>query len=93
MARNFTLVILLGMVLGLIVGAICHQTLDEASAKALAGNLGLVTDVFLRLIKMIIAPLVFSTLIAGVAHMGDAKAIGRVGARPSAGFWPPRSAR
>lgn len=81
MARGFTLLILLGMVLGLVVGAVCHQALDAAAIKTLAANLGLVTDVFLRLIKMIIAPLVFSTLISGVAHMGDAKSIGRVGAK------------
>ena len=36
---------------------------------------------FLRLIKMIIAPLVFSTLVAGIAHMGDIAALGRVGIR------------
>src|SRR4029079_7696205 len=41
----------------------------------------LITDIFLRLIKMIIAPLVFSTLVVGVAHMGDTKAVGRIGAK------------
>src|SRR5262249_29305052 len=39
------------------------------------------TDIFLRLIKMIIAPLVFTTLVVGVAHLGDPKAIGRVGGK------------
>jgi Na+/H+-dicarboxylate symporter len=40
-----------------------------------------VTTLFLRLIKMIIAPLVFSTLVVGIAHMGDTGALGRVGLR------------
>jgi Na+/H+-dicarboxylate symporter len=39
------------------------------------------TTIFLHLIKMIIAPLVFSTLVAGIAHMGDTAALGRVGAK------------
>ena len=47
--------------------------------KEAGGYLSIITDVFLRLIKMIIAPLVFSTLVAGIAHMEDAAAIGRVG--------------
>ena len=49
-------------------------------------GLDLVTFVFLRLIKMIIAPLVFSTLVVGIAHMEDAAAIGRVGAKAIAWF-------
>ena len=44
------------------------------------------TDIFLRLIKMIIAPLVFSTLVVGVAHMGDPKVVGRVGAKAMVWF-------
>src|SRR5918995_759927 len=41
----------------------------------------MVTDIFLRLVKMIIAPLVFSTLVAGLAGMGDAGAVGRIGGK------------
>lgn len=64
--------ILLALVLGLGVGAWLHAAYDAAAAKAIAVNLGIVTDVFLRLIKMIIAPLVLSTLTVGIAHMGSA---------------------
>jgi len=46
------------------------------------GTFSLFTDIFLRLIKMIIAPLVFSTLVVGIAHMGDTAAIGRSASRP-----------
>jgi Na+/H+-dicarboxylate symporter len=43
--------------------------------------MSLVTTLFLRLIKMIIAPLVFSTLVVGIAKMGDAKEVGRIGVK------------
>src|ERR1041384_1836599 len=41
----------------------------------------LLADIFLRLIKMIVAPLVFSTLVVGVAKLGDIKAVGRIGGK------------
>jgi len=62
--------ILLALVLGLVSGWAIHARLMPADAKTVAANLGIVTDVFLRLIKMIIAPLVLSTLTVGIAHMG-----------------------
>ncbi|HZZ89599.1 MAG TPA: dicarboxylate/amino acid:cation symporter, partial [Caulobacteraceae bacterium] len=55
--------------------------LTPAGAKDAASNLSIVTDLFLRLIKMVIAPLVFSTLVTGIAHMEDTAAIGRVGVK------------
>ena len=54
---------------------------DPKTAKTIADYISLITDIFLRLIKMIIAPLVFSTLVVGVAHMGDTKAVGRIGGK------------
>jgi len=47
-----------------------HGHYAAPQAKAIAANLSILTDVFLRLIKMIIAPLVLSTLTVGIAHMG-----------------------
>ena len=80
MSRNFTLYIVIGMLLGLAAGAGAHATIhDPAALKDAAGYFGLITDVFLRLIKMIIAPLVFSTLVSGIAHLGAGSAVGRVG--------------
>jgi len=79
MNRLFTIFIVAAMVLGVAAGWAIHQYAAPDQAKAIAGNLSIVTDVFLRLIKMIIAPLVFSTLVAGIAHMEDAASIGRVG--------------
>ena len=73
---------MVGMVLGIVVGYICHNLApDEAAAKEIAGYFSIITDVFLRLIKMIIAPLVFGTLVSGIAGMKDSSSVGRIGVR------------
>ena len=72
----------IAMVLGIVVGYACHALAPTpAAAKEIAGYFGILTDIFLRLIKMIIAPLVFATLVAGLANMGDSKTVGRIGAK------------
>ena len=87
MAKRLTRYILIALVLGVIAGWVLNATLDDGSPasaerlKSIADYLSIVTALFLRLIKMIIAPLVFATLVAGIAHMGDVAALGRVGAR------------
>ena len=81
MSRRFTLFILLGMALGLVAGGLVNALATPADAARWAEGFGQVTNVFLRLIKMIIAPLVLSTLVAGIAHMGTGSAVGRVGAK------------
>ena len=81
MAKRLTLFILIGMVLGFLAGLTMHATLAGPALDQWAGYLTIFTDLFLRLIKMIIAPLVFSTLVVGVAHMGDTSALGRIGGR------------
>ena len=87
MAKRLTRFILLALVLGLIAGWAINAAIDDgtpesaARLKSIAEYLSIVTTLFLRLIKMIIAPLVFSTLVAGIAHMGDIAALGRVGLR------------
>jgi Na+/H+-dicarboxylate symporter len=80
--QRLTLIIFIGMLLGIAVGYACHSLWpDPQTAKTIAGYISLFTDIFLRLIKMIIAPLVFTTLVVGVAHMGDTKAVGRIGGK------------
>src|SRR6266566_2836415 len=87
MRSKLPTIILIGMVLGILVGYACHILWpDPKTAKTIADYISLLTDIFLRLIKMIIAPLVFSTLVVGVAHMGDTKAVGRIGAKAMAWF-------
>src|SRR3974390_2692728 len=87
MRSTLTTIILIGMVLGILVGYACHILWpDPTTARTIADYISLLTDIFLRLIKMIIAPLVFSTLVVGVAHMGDTKAVGRIGAKAMVWF-------
>jgi Na+/H+-dicarboxylate symporter len=78
--------IFLGMLAGIDVGWMCRQLLPTpAAAKTVAGYISLITDVFRRLIGTIIAPLVFSTLVARLGHMHDAKSIGRIGVKAMLG--------
>ena len=87
MAKRLTQFIMIALVLGVIAGWAINAAIDDGTPaaaerlKTIADNLSIVTTLFLRLIKMIIAPLVFSTLVAGIAHMGDIAALGRVGVR------------
>ncbi|MFS2214534.1 dicarboxylate/amino acid:cation symporter [Telluria sp. Tellsp104] len=75
--NRLTTWILVGLALGIAAGYIAHTNL--ADPKGFADTMSLVTTLFLRLIKMIIAPLVFSTLVVGIAKMGDAAEVGRIG--------------
>ncbi|MEC9017289.1 MAG: cation:dicarboxylase symporter family transporter, partial [Pseudomonadota bacterium] len=88
MRNRLTAFILIGMVAGVLTGYVANLWVggDEATAKDVAGYFHLLADIFLHLIKMIIAPLVFSTLVAGIAHMGDSAALGRIGGRALAWF-------
>jgi Na+/H+-dicarboxylate symporter len=87
LAKNLTRYILFALLLGIVAGWATNSAIDDgtpqsaAQLKEIAEYLSIVTALFLRLIKMIIAPLVFSTLVAGIAHMGDIAALGRVGLR------------
>ena len=81
MQKYLTLFVLVGLILGVAVGYYLHENQPAEQWPVLAANFKLVTDVFLRLIKMIIAPLVLSTLVVGIAHMGDTGSLGRVGVR------------
>ncbi|OQW43013.1 MAG: C4-dicarboxylate ABC transporter [Proteobacteria bacterium SG_bin5] len=92
MGNRLTFYIVIALVIGLLTGWAMHEAI-KASAPATATVLKdatqifpIITTIFLRLIKMIIAPLVFSTLIVGIAHMGDSSALGRVGLRALAWF-------
>jgi Na+/H+-dicarboxylate symporter len=84
---RLTTYILIGLALGIITGYIANINLVEASRGSFADTMALITTLFLRLIKMIIAPLVFSTLVCGIAKMGDATAVGRVGIKTLGWFF------
>lgn len=87
MAKRLTYFILAGLVLGVVVGWILNAAIQDGTPEAaatltrIAHYFSILTTVFLHLIKMIIAPLVLSTLVVGIAHMGDTAALGRVGVK------------
>src|SRR6476620_5449475 len=82
MAKNrLTISIVIAMVLGVAVGYVVHQNSSADSIKKFSDNIKLLTTVFLRLVQMIIAPLVFCTLVVGIAKLGDLKTVGRVGGK------------
>ncbi|RAJ87501.1 Na+/H+-dicarboxylate symporter [Chitinophaga dinghuensis] len=88
-SNKLTLFIFVAMILGIATGYIVNYSFgqanptpaEQASIQKFSNNISILTDIFLRLVKMIIAPLVFSTLVVGVAKMGDIKAVGRVGGK------------
>ncbi|MDD2988438.1 MAG: dicarboxylate/amino acid:cation symporter [Zoogloea sp.] len=81
-ANKSSLLIFAALILGILVGYVCNQAAPTPeAAKEIAGYFGIVTDIFLRLIKMIIAPLVFATLVSGLANIGDSKTVGRIGSK------------
>ncbi|HOY02430.1 MAG: dicarboxylate/amino acid:cation symporter [Zoogloea sp.] len=81
-ANKSSLLIFAALILGILVGYVCNQVAPTPeAAKEIAGYFGIITDIFLRLIKMIIAPLVFATLVSGLANIGDSKTVGRIGSK------------
>jgi len=79
--------ILGAMVLGILVGYMIYTgNPDKKVAAQIADYISIMSTIFLRLIKMLIAPLVFSTLVVGIAHMGDAKSVGRIFAKSMGWF-------
>lgn len=78
---GLTTFILIAMLLGAVTGYIIHTGTSETFIASFAANIKLLTTIFLRLVQMIIAPLVFCTLVVGIAKLGDLKTVGRVGGK------------
>ena len=85
MTNKFTRYILGAMVLGIVMGALIFQYAPD-NRNDLANSINLIAMLFLRLIKMIIAPLVFATLVGGIAHMGSGSRLGRIFAKTMGWF-------
>src|SRR6187397_1079237 len=79
--NRLTIFILLAMILGVVTGSLVHDYAEPAFISKFQTNIKLLTTIFLRLVQMIIAPLVFSTLVVGIAKLGDLKTVGRVGGK------------
>ena len=85
-ANKLTLFIVIFMLMGILSGAAIHAYATPTTISAWADNITLLTDLFLRLIKMVIAPLVFSTLTVGIMRLGETATIGRVGGKAMVWF-------
>jgi Na+/H+-dicarboxylate symporter len=79
--NRLTTYILLSMLAGVAVGYLVHVNADPAFIKEFSANIKLLGKVFIRMVQMIIAPLVFSTLVVGIAKLGNLSAVGRVGGK------------
>jgi len=81
--KRLTLWILAGMILGVAVGYAVHVSFapDSVQFEYLTKTFKLLSDIFLNLIKLLVAPLILSTIVVGIAHMGDSSALGRIGFR------------
>ncbi|MEO8236376.1 MAG: cation:dicarboxylase symporter family transporter, partial [Flavobacterium sp.] len=84
---NLTVQILIAMILGAILGIFIHNNYSEEAAKEFSGYIKMLATVFIRLVQMIISPLVFTTLVVGIAKLGDIKSVGRIGGKAMAWFF------
>ena len=84
---NLTVQILIAMFLGAILGIFIHNNYSVESAKEFSGYIKMLATIFIRLVQMIISPLVFTTLVVGIAKLGDIKAVGRIGGKAMGWFF------
>lgn len=78
---NLTVQILMAMILGGALGIFVHNNYSAEIAKEFSGYIKMLATIFIRLVQMIISPLVFTTLVVGIAKLGDIKAVGRIGGK------------
>lgn len=75
------------MLLGAALGIFIHNNYDIEFTKAFSDKIKILATIFIRLVQMIIAPLVFTTLVVGIAKLGDIKAVGRIGGKALGWFF------
>lgn len=80
-SSKLTTYILIAMALGILTGYLVHVQSSPETIKTFSSNIKLLTTIFLRLVQMVIAPLVFTTLVVGIAKLGDLSSVGRVGGK------------
>ncbi|RKS03215.1 MULTISPECIES: dicarboxylate/amino acid:cation symporter [unclassified Flavobacterium] len=84
---NLTVQILIAMLLGAILGIYIHNNFDTEFAKNFSDKIKMLATIFIRLVQMIIAPLVITTLVVGIAKLGDIKSVGRIGGKAMGWFF------
>jgi Na+/H+-dicarboxylate symporter len=85
--ENLTVQIIIAMLLGAFLGVYIHNNYDAEFAQNFSDKIKMLATVFIRLVQMIIAPLVFTTLVVGIAKLGDIKAVGRIGGKAMGWFF------
>jgi Na+/H+-dicarboxylate symporter len=85
--KSLTGQILIAMILGAILGVIIHNSIAIESAQEFSNKIKILATIFIRLVQMIISPLVFTTLVVGIAKLGDIKAVGRIGGKALGWFF------
>ncbi|MCU0424696.1 MAG: C4-dicarboxylate transporter DctA [Candidatus Kapabacteria bacterium] len=70
--NNLTFRVIVAVVIGIILGAFFPET--GAAMKPLG-------DIFIKMVKMIVPPIVFCTIVTGIAHVGDMRRVGKIGVR------------
>ena len=84
---NLTVQILIAMIAGALLGIFIHNNYSEDTAKDFSDYIKILATIFIRLVQMIISPLVFTTLVVGIAKLGDIKAVGRIGGKALGWFF------
>ncbi len=84
---NLTVQIIFAMICGALLGIFIHKYYNEVGAKNFSDKIKILATIFIRLVQMIIAPLVFTTLVVGIAKLGDIKSVGRIGGKALGWFF------
>jgi Na+/H+-dicarboxylate symporter len=84
---NLTVQIIIAMICGAVLGIFIHKYYNEVDAKNFSDKIKILATIFIRLVQMIIAPLVFTTLVVGIAKLGDIKSVGRIGGKALGWFF------
>jgi Na+/H+-dicarboxylate symporter len=84
---NLTVQILIAMILGAVLGIYIHDNYSGEFAQNFSDKIKMLATIFIRLVQMIISPLVFTTLVVGIAKLGDIKSVGRIGGKAMAWFF------
>ncbi len=79
--NRLTSYIIIAMVLGIVVGYFINTQGSPELIASFSKNIKLLSNIFIRLVQMIIAPLVFTTLVVGIAKLGNLQTVGRVGGK------------
>jgi Na+/H+-dicarboxylate symporter len=85
--KGLTGQILIAMLFGAVLGVIIHNNISKEGALEFSAKIKMLATIFIRLVQMIISPLVFTTLVVGIAKLGDIKAVGRIGGKALGWFF------